>query len=760
MLKQNKKCFIDKKNIIFKLIVLLLCFLILSLICLFLFLSYLKSIGPFPDVKAYKTIPMHESSVIYDRNGVELYKIYSEKRTYVDYEDININMIHAIIAGEDKRFWKHPGYDGIGILRAIFNGVIHRTKFAGTSGITQQLAKVTYLTDERTIERKVKELYLSIELDSIFEKKDILELYLNKIFFGGNSYGIEQASQTFFGTAASELGVLESSILASLPKAPTGLSPYHKRDKLLGYPFLIQISDKIDTTKILSKENLENNKTQVEVLINFINNLSADHKGDSLKICGIDKKNIKQSHFYIAADGCTNLKINKLLLFLNSISIKNDKFYVEYKTGRKDYVLGRMLEDGYISFDQYKKSLIGSFGFEFKEYSDDIKSPHFVMYVKDYLVQKYGEKLIQEGGFKIYTTIDSKLQDKAQELIEQQVVINTGKFGAKNAALISLDNKTGEILSMVGGVDYFDETNLGYNNMIFARLQPGSTFKPFVYMLAMIQHGFTKNTIFRDKKFTFPGDYIPENSDGKYMGKITLSEALNHSRNIPAVKAYYAAGEEEKIIKFLLPFGIKSLVDFKKDFKKKYGYNYVYAAPMALGTVQITPLELAKAYSVFANSGVKNEVKSLLKVVDSNGKILESIETSKQGARILDEKYSYKINSILSNGEDRPKSWNHFLTIPGRQMASKTGTSSKQYKENPEDEEDIIVPRDLWTVGYTPQITTVVWAGNTSGEELTGKAYGITGAGPIMRDFMIFVHKDLKVEKWEKPKKDLHLIMK
>ncbi|MFK7779617.1 MAG: transglycosylase domain-containing protein [Candidatus Gracilibacteria bacterium] len=745
---KNKTKVSRKKYIIYKIIFFFLFVGIFFYAILFLFLFYLNVLVPLPDVKDYKTIPMPESSIIYDRDGLELYKIYSEKRTYVDYEEININMINAIVAGEDKRFWTHPGYDSIGIIRAIIYGLVSGNNFSGTSGITQQLAKVTYLSKERSIERKVKELYLSIELDSIFEKKDILELYLNKIFFGGNSYGIEQAALTFFGINASELGILESSILASLPKAPTGLSPYNRKDKLLGFPLIINIDNKIKNIEILSEVVLDNNKTEIDLLIKFINNLDIFIAGNNLKICGINKNDIKSFEFIISNNGCTFIKFKDLLSFLNSISIEYKNSHIEYKIGRKDYVLGRMLEDKYITFEQYKQSLIKSFGFEFKKYSDDIKYPHFVMYVRDNLVNKYGEKLIKEGGLKIYTTINSTLQEKAEKLIEKQVEINIEKFGARNAALISLDNKTGEILSMVGGVDYFDEGNLGYNNMIFARLQPGSTFKPFIYMLAMIKKGFTKDTIFTDAKFTFPGDYTPKNSDGKYLGKMTLSKALNYSRNIPAVKLYYAAGEEDEIIKFLEPFGLTSLLDFKEEFKEQYGYNYVYSAPMALGTVQITPFELAKAYSVFANSGIKNEIISILKIIDSNGKIIESINTLNEGIRVLDKEYSYNMNSILSNANDRPRNWNYFLTIPERQIAAKTGTSSKQYKKNVEDEEDIIAPKDLWTIGYTPQITTVVWAGNTSGEELTGKAYGLTGAGPIMRDFMNFAHQDLAVEKW------------
>lgn len=749
MSKVKGENFRSKYRIISKIVFFLVyVFVFLSIIFLW-FLYYFDSLWPFPDVREYKTIPIPESSVIYDRNWVELYKIYSEKRTYVAYENINANMINAIVAWEDKRFWTHPGYDGLGILRAIYNWIINWEKFTWTSWINQQLAKITYLSNERTLDRKIKELYLSIELDNIFEKKDILELYLNKVFFWWNSYGIEQASQTYFWTWANDLWIIESSILASLPKSPSSLSPYSNKAELLGYPLISYMDSETTNTKILSKKELEDNTEKANLLINFINNLDSSISWSNIEICWFEPLDLKTWYFIVNENGCVNTKVNKLLAFLNSIYIEQEDFIVEYKTWRKDYILWRMLEDGYIDFAQYKQSIIGSFGFEFKPYIDEIKYPHFVMYVQDYLFDKYWEDTIKNGGFKIYTTIDSTLQDKAQELVEKQVELNITKFWAKNAALISLDNKTGEVLSLVWWVNYFDEENEGYNNMIFSRLQPWSTFKPFVYMLAMIKKWFTESTIFTDEKFTFPWDYTPNNSDWLYMWKITLSKAINYSRNIPAVKVYYASGEEEEIIKFLQPFGFDSLLKFKEEFKENFWYNYVYSAPMALWTVQITPFELAAWYSVFANSWIKNDIVFVSKIIDSSWEIIEEIDTEDNWVRILDQEDAYNINSILSNEKDRPSSWNYFLTIPDRKIAVKTWTSSKQYKKNELDTKETIAPMNLWTVWYTPQITTVVWAWNTSWEELKGKAYWLTWAWPIMRDFMTFAHNDLEVEEWE-----------
>ena len=745
MLKYDFKFFTGKNNII-SIIILFLLFSLLAIF--FCFLYYLYVISTLDDVKDIKELSIAKSSVIYDRNGWELYKIYSEKRTYVGIEEININMINAIVAWEDKRFWTHPWYDKIGILRSIIDWLLNWNNFTWTSWITQQLVKITYLTNERTIERKLKELYISTELSSHFEKKDILELYLNKIFFWWNSYGVEQVSQTYFWKKAIDLWILESSILASLPKAPTWLSPYNNKDKLLGFPVILN-TEYSSEIEILSKKDLDDNILEIDSLFKILNNLTSSNKWNYLEICWIDNQNLK-NNFNVDINWCINLKYSKLLSFLNSISIKSNNNIISYKTWRKDYVLSRMLEDEYITFDEFIKSITDSFWFEFNNYRDDIKYPHFVMYILNYLNSKYDEDYIKNWWLKIYTTIDPNLQDKAQELIKKQVAINTEKYSAKNAALISLDSKTSEILSMIGWVDYFNEDILGYNNIILARLQPWSSFKPFVYMLAMIKEWFTKNTIFTDAKFTFPWDYTPQNSDWKFMWKMTLSKALNYSRNIPAVKVYYAAWEENEIIKFLRHFWIKSLDIVKEEFKEKYWFNYVYAAPMALWTVQITPLELAWAYSVFANNWVKNKITPILKIIDFNWNIIEESNFNNEWIQVIERKMSFEMNSILSNTNDRPKIWNYFLTIPGRQMAAKTGTSSKQYKKEPEDKEDTIVPKDMWTVWYTPQITTVVWAWNNNWEELEWDAFWMNWAGPIMRDFMTFAHEGLDVETWKK----------
>ncbi|MDD3646778.1 MAG: transglycosylase domain-containing protein [Candidatus Gracilibacteria bacterium] len=713
-------------------------------------LLYIIYIRPLPPVESLKDMEIAESSIIYDKNGNELYKIFKENRTYVEYDQISQNMVNAIVAGEDQRFWTTPGFDVIGITRSILVGVFSGERIGGTSGLSQQLMKVVYLTNERKLERKIKELYLSWKLNIVFSKEKIIELYLNKIEYGSNAFGVEQAAQTFFGKSASELGVLESSILASLPKGPSYYSPYNNPDRLLGYPYVYTEEKPEEQITLLSSSEVENHTEEVSALKDFINALKFKEYNDRILICGVDKTKLK-SNIRVDSDGCTIQDYSDLLTFFNSIKIKSDSNIIEYQTGRKDYILGRMLEDEYISFENYRQAILDSIGFSFEKYRENIKYPYFVMYVREYLENKYGKEVLEKGGLKIYTTLNPDYQDKAEELVEKYGAINETKFGAKNAALISLDNESGQIIAMVGGRDYFDVENGGNNNMVTSRLQPGSTFKPFVYSMALAANPIGTKTPVYDLETEFP-NYTPKNFDGKFMGKMNISTALNNSRNIPAIKMFYLAGGEKNIVDFMYRLGAETIANFKEEYLDKYGKSYDYGASMALGTGLMTPLELAKSYSVFANMGDKKEITPILKIIDSNGNVIEDYEENKTNKKnqVITEEQAYIINSILSDTTARPSGWNSFLSLPDRPVAAKTGTSTKQYNKGGR---EVIYPRNIWTVGYTSQYTTVVWGGNTDGTELYYNGNGLEGAGPIWKDFMVYVHKDKPVKNWSMPSK-------
>ena len=396
-----------------------------------------------------------------------------------------------------------------------------------------------------------------------------------------------------------------------------------------------------------------------------------------------------------------------------------------------------MLEDKVITPDDYTKALIAGLEFEFQPYHEDIKDPHFIFYVKEYLENLYGKDFLDQGGLKIYTTLDPNLQAKAEEDVDKYAKTNADKYAAHDAALVSMDNKTGQILAMIGGTDYFGDQNGANVNMITSQRQPGSSFKPIVYSLAFSRAPVGPETPVYDLPTTF-GNWKPNNYDNQFMGHMTVRKALGYSRNIPAAKMFYVAGGEQSVVEYARSLGILSLQP-----------NISYGAPLAIGDGEIKPIELMQAYSVFANGGYKKDITPILKIVDSKGNVLSQY-IDNAGKAVLSDAAAYLITNILSDPSSRPNSfWNNVLTLTDRSVAAKTGTSDKE--EVDKNGNKYIVPRDLWTAGYTPQITTVVWAGNMNGDGTSTSGDGLNCAAPIWNDFMEYAHKGLPVEDFTKP---------
>jgi len=703
------------------------------------YILYNKYIVWLPDISELENLEISESSIIYDRDWNELYKIFKEKRTYVPFEDISENMIKAIVAIEDKRYWTNPWVDIKGLARAWINYILWKTDWVKwTSTLTQQLIRNTIITNERSLERKIKEIYLAYNLTSSVSKEKILELYLNKISYGHNAFGIEEAAKTFFNKSSKDIWILESSILASLPKWPTYYSPYNHADRTLGYPYIYSFENEDDIIKVITSKDKVLHSEILKAFTDFLSWLKASRLEWTNKtlICNINKENFKNP-IRVDSDWCAVLEYSGLIHFLNSIKIKVDDNYIEYETWRKDEVLWRMLEDKYIDFEKYKESVINAIWFKFSRSKEAIKSPHFVFYVKEYLEEKFGQEIVSIWWLKIYTTLDSKLQKKAEELVKKQVEINETKFSATNAAIVSIDNKNWEILSMVGWTDYFDEDKKWNVNIITSKLQPWSTFKPFVYSIWMFNEEIGSKTPIYDLETDFPSGYTPSNFDWKFMGKMNISTALNNSRNVPAIKMFFLAWWEKNIVNFMKKVWVNSL--------KKH---WMYWAPLALWTWEMTPLELAIAYSTFANMWVKKEISPILKIVDVKGNIIEEKVEKKEEEKVISESQAYITNNILSDKTTRPEFWNNYLSLKDRIVSAKTWTSTKQYMKNGKKD---IYPANLWTVWYTPQITTVVWAWNTDWSKLNYKWNWLEWAGPIWKEFMDFAHIWKEPETWKKP---------
>ncbi len=726
------------KNIFLKVTIYSIIFFIVSGIILTAIL-YQKYIVWLPPVNELKNLNIAESSIIYDRNWEELYKIFKEKRTYVDFEDINKNMINALVAIEDKRYWTNPWVDIKWLVRAWFNYIIWNSSWVKwTSTLTQQLIRNTIIKNEKSLERKIKEIYLAYKLTSSLSKEKILELYLNKISYWHNAYGIEEWAKTFFNKSAKDLWIFESTILASLPKWPTYYSPYNHPDRVVWYPYIYTEWNEHDKIKIITTKDTIINKEILWKFKNFISWLKASPLEWTNKtlICNIKKEYFK-NQMRVDNDWCTVIEYSALINFLNSIRIKDWNDYIEYETWRKDRVLWRMLEDWYINFKEYKDSILKWIWYKFNQSRENIKAPHFVFYVKEYLEQKYWEKLVNIWWLHIYTTLDLKLQEKAEELVEEQAKINETKFWANNAALISIDNKNWEILTMVWWRDYFDKENKWNVNIITSKLQPWSTFKPFVYSMGIFNKQLGNKSVIYDLETDFWSNYIPSNFDWKFMWKMNISTALNNSRNIPAIKMFFMAWWEKNIVGFMKKIWVNSL-----------NTRWQYWAPLALWTWEMTPLELATAYSTFANMWIKKEITPILKITDSKGNIIEEKKENIKYEKVISEDQTYIMNHILSDSSTRPKFWNTYMTLNDRKLAAKTGTSTKQYIKNWKKD---IYPANLWTIWYTPQITTVVWAWNTNWAKLNYRWNWLEWAWPIMQKFMTFAHKWKDIENWKKP---------
>jgi len=379
---------------------------------------------------------------------------------------------------------------------------------------------------------------------------------------------------------------------------------------------------------------------------------------------------------------------------------------------RKDYVLDRMHSIGHITEEELGEAKNETLAFS--QESRGIKAPHFVFYIREYLEDKYGYEYIQGAGLNVYTTLDYDMQKLAENTITESEE-HLERYGASNAAIVALDSKTGQILAMVGSKDYFDLENDGNFNVTTAKRQPGSAFKPFAYA-ELLEKGFTPNTMLFDVETEFSllddpeESYKPQNYDGEFRGPVALKSALAQSLNVPAVKALYLAGIDD-VLAMVKKMGITTLED-----RSRIGLSLV------LGGAEVKPLEIASAFSVFSNNGIKNNITSILRIEDSKGNVME--EWQQEPERVIDENIAKTITSILSDNSLRSPVFgeNNYLNFKNIDVAAKTGTTQEY--------------RDAWVVGYTTDVSTAVWVGNNDNTPMQGEAAGSVAAGPLFNKFI------------------------
>lgn len=401
---------------------------------------------------------------------------------------------------------------------------------------------------------------------------------------------------------------------------------------------------------------------------------------------------------------------------------------------RKNLVLRRMEEIGFITAEERAEAAAEAVAFNPRP-DQSVQAPHFVFYVRDYLEKKYGQAAIEERGFKVITTLDFDLQQKAQEIILQGALKNEKDFNASNAGLVALDPTSGQILAMVGSRDYFDEDIDGAVNVTLAKRQPGSSFKPFVYATAF-KKGYTPDTILFDvpmqfstacsvNNMTSDGEcYSPKNYDLIHRGPLTIRAALAQSVNVPAIQGLYLAGISESL-KTARDLGISTLADASR-----------YGLTLVLGGGEVTLLEMAGAYGAFANEGTRNPTTAILRVEDAQGTMLE--EFSEEPYRVLDRNIALQISDILSDNAARTPAFGErsSLYFPGRDVAAKTGTTNDY--------------RDAWILGYTPNLVVGAWAGNNNNTPMEKKVAGLIIA-PLWHEFMEFALPKTDAESFPSP---------
>lgn len=642
------------------------------------------SIG-LPDVRDLDQLSLAQSTTLYDRDNNVLYVRYSgENREYVPYEKISPNIINAMVAIEDKNFWTHPGINVSSLIRGFLVNVLNlEVGQGGGSTITQQYIKNAYLTPEKSYIRKLKEVILSIQLEEAFDKKKIIELYLNKIFYGNTAYGIEKAAQIYFGKHASDVDLAESIILVAIPNRPRDFDPYTEGR----YSRLTKNIDEnlLKSRKITKEEDLE----EGEIIRGLIG---------------------------------------------KSVDVGNGRQV--YLLGRTDRILNNMLAQKYITKAQKDATWNEIQHMQFKEGQENLKAPHFVFYVLDQLERKYGKEIVEQGGLKVYTTLNPDMQKVAEKVIREGAEYNAKKYNAKNAGLVAMNPQNGQIMAWVGSRNYDDKEIDGKEDIIRDPLQPGSSFKPFVYAQTFYNR-FGPGSPVYDTPIVFGQGKAAKNFDGSFRGTMTIRSALGQSRNIPAIKAYYAAGEQKPIIELTQKMGIH-YDELSRD------PNYDYGWPLAIGSAGISPLDMATGYSVFANGGTHHDPISILRVENSKGEILEEWKDN-AGEQVLDPQVAFLINNILSDTSVR---LSPNLTVPGQINAAKSGTSDMK------DDRGAYHPRDLWTMGYTTSLVTGVWTGNNKPKTegpISIAADGSNVAAPIWKKFMTEALKGTPSEDFPMP---------
>lgn len=582
------------------------------------FYVYNKYGKSLPDISILENYRPAETTKILASDGTVIATLYQENRVWAPLENVSPWVVPALLSTEDSRYFEHHGVDPIGIARVLFNTLRTREVREGASTITMQLARNVFPLSEVSWERKIREVFLSVEIDRKYSKEKVLELYLNQVYFGAGAYGIHSAAQVYFHKSPKELTLSQSALIAGLIQAPTRFSP-------LEYP---------------------------------------------------------------------------------------ERAFV-----RHDEVLGRMKAVGAITEEQFAEALAERETWRFDSVDDQRtlqtdKYPYFTGYVIQELASRYDEDQLYRGGLTIVTTLDRELQSHAQAVLAEEVNALSWELYVDSGALVLLENGTGYIKCLVGGLGWSEKNQ--FNRAWQTKRQPGSSFKPVTYGAAL-EAGFSPDSKINDAKITFQdgseGGWSPKNSDGKFLGVITMREALRGSRNVPAVKILDAVGVE-RVIDLAYRMGIRSPIPANLS--------------IALGAVDASPLEMAEFYSVIVNRGVRVAPTAIKVVKTSNGQVLEDRRNS-GGTQVFRDTTAYGLISMMRGVVTGGTGTN--AQVDDWPIAGKTGTT-----------DDF---RDAWFCGFSPYFTMSVWVGNDNNSPMY-QSYGGDLPATVFRRVMGFALRGLE----------------
>ena len=582
-----------------------------------------QTVGDIPAVNGLASTALPQDMLIFDRHGNLLADVgdQGDHRIVVPLGYVSPLLIQATIAIEDHSFYSNAGVDPQAVIRAALTDYLHHGIRQGGSTISQQLVKQLFIGPraDNSLQRKAREAVIAMEINRHYTKNQILEMYLNTIFYGSQTYGVEAAARSYFRTNAHDLSLAQASLLAGLPQAPTQYNP-----------------------------------------------------------------------------------------LINLASAKK----------RQHDVLDAMVQNQYIT----QKEADAAYAVKLAIYPpvNHFEAPYFVDYVLKTLRQQYHIQPSDRRGYRVYTSLDLSLQHMAEQVVRDQIAQKGNYYNFHDAALVSMDPKTGEIVAMVGGADY--NRPGGWINMADTTRQPGSTFKIFTYTAAIESRKFNMITPILDAPLVFPTwggvsgfePYMPLNYDLKYHGVLPLKMAMGNSLNIPAVKVELRVGIQN-VLNEARRMGVTHLTMPDDN----------YSLSLTLGGYEVTPLDMATGAATLANMGVRHMPAPIVSIKDAAGRDIFTYDPLKNAYQAVSPEVAFIMAAIMSDDRNRCMEFGCHgdLTLPNRHVAAKTGTTQAF--------------RDNWTVGFTPTLTTAVWIGNPDNTPLSHNSTGIVGAAPIWHKFML-----------------------